>query len=115
MDLPELVLLKLRDIEAEMKAIGFWDDTLDEETTRKEAMAYAKEHGKSPITNMSFERWLQAVFIPNARDAANARSLPRSSSVAAMAVREYDYHSRVPEAQPLLKLLREFDELFERS
>ena len=112
MSLPEQVIRKLRDIEAKMKRIGFWDANLDEAAARSTATKFANEHGKSPVGNMNFKHWLQAVFIPNARTAAESNSLPESSNVAAMAMREYDYHSHSPEAEELLTLLSEFDQLF---
>nr|WP_261361997.1 hypothetical protein [Humisphaera borealis] len=39
--------------------------------------------------------------------------MPIHSQVGLMAMRQYDYHSHVPEAQGLLKLLQDFDELIE--
>lgn len=109
----EAVLQKLDAIEMEMRSAGFWDDSLNVDEVREEAARVAREQGKSPIDAMPFEHWLQAIFIPNARGAAQADSLPSSSQVSLMAMREYDYHSHVPEAQELLRLLREFDALFE--
>jgi uncharacterized protein YqcC (DUF446 family) len=108
----EQVQQKLQEIEAELRRIGFWDDSLDEEVVRTQALQYAKTHGKSPVGAMPFENWLQAVLIPNARDAATRNELPSESQVWDMARREYDYHSHVPEAQRLLELLREFDAIF---
>ena len=106
------VLAKLAEIEAEMKRIGYWDGSLDAAAVRQQAIDYAREHDESPIGQMPFEHWLQCVFIPNARAAARTDSLPSSSRVAVMAMRQYDYHSHVPEAQELLRLLGEFDDLF---
>ena len=108
----EQVLLKLQEIEAELRRIGFWDDSLDENVVRTQALQYAQTHGKSPVGTMPFEHWLQTVCIPNARDAATRNELPSDSQVSVMAMREYDYHSHVPEAQRLLKILREFDAIF---
>lgn len=56
-----------------------------------------------------FEEWLQYVFLGNARNAAAAHTLPRSSVVGARAVQEYEYMSVVEEALPLKELLQEFD------
>ena len=108
----EAVLQKLEEIEREMRDAGFWDDSLSVDEVRDGAVKVAREQGKSPVGAMLFERWLQAVFIPNARSAAQAGKLPSSSQVSLMAMREYDNHSHVPEAQELLRLLREFDALF---
>ncbi len=62
----------------------------------------------------SFELWLQCVFLPRAREAVAAHSLPGQSQVGLMAMRQYDYHQQVPEARGLLGLLNEFDALIER-
>ncbi|MBW3555281.1 MAG: YqcC family protein, partial [Gemmatimonadetes bacterium] len=59
----------------------------------------------------TFELWLQCVFIPNARSAAETNDLPPHSQVGEMARRQYDFHSSVPEAQPLMELLCRFDDL----
>lgn len=108
----EAVLDKLDEIEQEMHNAGFWDDTLDLNEIRDDAAKITKEQGLSPVGFLPFEKWLQAVFIPNARIAAQTGNLPSSSQVSLMAMREYDYHSHIPEAQELLRLLREFDRLF---
>jgi uncharacterized protein YqcC (DUF446 family) len=86
------LLQKLNEVEAEMKAIGYWSDASLSDTGQK-----------------TFEHWLQFQFLPTARRRIETRDLPRDSSVGLMAMRQYDYHSFVPEAQRLLSLLREFD------
>lgn len=106
------VLLKLLEIEREMRAIGVWDESLNAQSVNEQSVNHAREHGSSPVGTMPFERWLQCVFIPNARHAAQNNSLPKTSQVSLMAMREYDYQSYVPEAQKLLRLLQEFDALF---
>jgi uncharacterized protein YqcC (DUF446 family) len=108
----EVILQKLDEIEREMRNTSFWDDSLNVDEVRDGAARVVAEQGKSPVGTMPFEHWLQAVFIPNARGAAQTGNLPFSSQVSLMAMREYDYHSHIPEAQELLKLLREFDALF---
>jgi uncharacterized protein YqcC (DUF446 family) len=108
----EAVLAKLDEIEREMKRIGFWDESLDAAQVRQQAMDYAVRQGKSPVGTMPFEHWLQAVFIPNARRAAQEKTLPAFSQVSVMAMRQYDYHSHAAEAERLLQLFGEFDALF---
>ncbi|UKN02199.1 YqcC family protein [Paracrocinitomix mangrovi] len=81
-------------IESELKQIGFWNKKL-----------------KTLPDPHTFEHWLQFVFIPNAREAVKTRNFPKESNVGLAAMRQYDYHSFVPEAQNLLKLLYEFDKL----
>jgi hypothetical protein len=41
--------------------------------------------------------------------------LPKDSQVGIMAMRQYDYHSSVPEAHRLVSLLHEFDELVKHA
>ena len=103
------VVTQLDRIEAEMRRIGFWTSDAPDLPEVREGRS------KSYLDAPSFELWLQQVFLPNARRAAAEASLPRESNVGTMAMRQYDYHSSVPEAQDLLQLLRDFDELVERS
>jgi uncharacterized protein YqcC (DUF446 family) len=92
-------------IEAELRRIGWWVPDPPELRER-----YRRGELRSYLDAPSFELWLQCVFLPNARDAVAQDALPASSSVGVMAMRQYDYHSFVPEAQPLLQLLHRFDE-----
>lgn len=109
---PETILQKIDQIEKEMHNAGIWDNSLSVAELRDSAVKIVTEQGRSPVGSMPFEHWLQAIFLPNARSAAQTGNLPSSSQVSLMAMREYDYHSHVPEAQELLRLLREFDALF---
>jgi uncharacterized protein YqcC (DUF446 family) len=97
------ILSKLDAIEAEMRRIGYWSanppDLLAE---------YKSGQRRTYLDAPTFELWLQCVFIPNAREMARtADSSVRNVGVVAM--RQYDYHSHLPEAQRLLKLLSEYD------
>lgn len=95
------ILALLDEIEREMRRVGFWtDDPPEVEVSR---------YTEAP----SFELWIQCVFLPNARDAARTGRYPEGSQVGRMARRQYDYHSFVEEAQPLLELLDRFDRLVE--
>jgi uncharacterized protein YqcC (DUF446 family) len=97
----ERVLAKLDAIEAEMKKIGFWSDN-------------PPEFEVSNFTEApTFELWLQCIFLPNARAAATKSKYPAKSQVGLMAMRQYNYHSFVDQAQTLLALLHEFDRLIE--
>jgi uncharacterized protein YqcC (DUF446 family)/16S rRNA G527 N7-methylase RsmG len=105
----EAARLTLERIEAEMKRLGFWSENpppLLEMADRGELRTY--------LDAPSFEQWLQCVFLARARAAVRNDTLPSSSSVAEMARRQYDYQSHVPQAQPLLKLLRAFDLLVDQ-
>ncbi|HOU91081.1 MAG TPA: YqcC family protein [Polyangiaceae bacterium] len=99
-------LQKLDAIEAELRRLGWWCD--DPPDLLAEVRAGAL---RTYLDAPSFELWLQCVFLPNARAAAEADALPSSSQVGLMALRQYDYHSFVPEAQPLLGLLHDFDRI----
>lgn len=102
--LQESLLKKLEQIESELRKIGYWKN--------QEIDPYAElPDGETPhfLNASSFEDWLQFVFLPNAREAVRSNALPKSSSVGVVALRQYDYHSHVPEAQELIRLLNEFD------
>ena len=95
------VLSKLDEIEAEMNRINLWSDT---------PPSFAvNNYLEAP----SFELWLQCIFIPHAREAADRGKYPERSQVGLMAMRQYDYHSFVEKAQPLLRLLKQFDKIIE--
>jgi uncharacterized protein YqcC (DUF446 family) len=95
-------------IEAEMKRIDYW---------QVEPPAQLLERLKAGETlsftgsGISFEQYLQLVFLPNARRRVSDDNLPASSNMGVIAMRQYDYHSYVEEAQPLLSLFRELDRL----
>lgn len=100
---------KLDQIEAEMRRIGYWQESLPDFQAK---VAYGEL--RSFLDAPSFETWLQTVFIPNARRAVETDMLPADSQVGLMAMRQYDYHSSVPEAHGLMRLLSEFDDLVRR-
>lgn len=93
------VLSALDEIEAEMKKIGFWKENPPD--------VKVGNYLEAP----SFELWLQCVFLPSARKAAQTGEYPSGSQVGLMAMREYDYHSCVEEAHNLVSLLHDFDRL----
>lgn len=89
-----------------MRRIGYWSENPPD-------LRAAAERGeiRTYLDAPTFELWLQALFLPNAREAVAADELPDESEVGMMAQRQYDYQSSVPEAQILIRLLREFDRL----
>ncbi|HEX4350290.1 MAG TPA: YqcC family protein [Verrucomicrobiae bacterium] len=97
---------KLDQVEAEMKRIGYWQENPPDLRAR-----YASGELQSYLDAPSFELWLQVIFLPNAREAVQTDELPSGSQVGTMALRQYDYHSSVPEAGDLVRLLNEFDDL----
>lgn len=100
---------KLDEVEREMKRIGYWHD--DPPDLLKK---YPAGECRSFLDAPSFELWLQCVFLPRARRAVGEGDLPRESQVGLMALRQYDYHSFMPEAAALVRLLHEFDALVVR-
>ena len=101
-----VVLQKLDQIEAEMRRIGYWQENPLDLKAR-----YASGELRSYLDAPSFELWVQTIFIPNARHAAQTDTLPKDSQVGLMAMRQYDYQSSIPEAHGLMRLLNEFDDL----
>jgi uncharacterized protein YqcC (DUF446 family) len=95
------IAAQLDAVEAEMKAIGQWS-----EGSPPEGLG---SYGDTP-----FEAWLQWVFLPNARERTASNDLPKDSQVGLMALRTYDYFDHVPEAQRLVRLLNDFDDLVKR-
>ena len=91
-------------IEAELRRLEWWADPAPPLAER-----YARGELRTWLDAPSFELWLQCVFLPHARAAVAADALPPSSSVGVMAMRQYDYHGHVPEAQHLASLLSRFD------
>lgn len=92
-----LPLQKLDEIEAEMKRIGFWDEN-------PPSFQWSWD--------LTFELWLQLVYLPNARRAIKAGILQADSRpVGPMARKQYYENSTVPEAHGLTRLLQEFDDL----
>ena len=98
-DKDKKILAVLDAIESDMKQIGFWED------------APPDMEGSNALEAPAFELWLQCVFLPNARKAATSGEYPKESQVGLMAMRQYDYHSRVEKALHLVSLLHDFDEL----
>lgn len=99
------LLGKLDEIEAELKTIGYWDDGLDSEELRE-------KFDKSEIgswLDLPFSQYLQAIFLPQARESVRDADLPRESFVSVRAAREYEFWSEIPEAQRLTELLSQFD------
>ncbi len=105
-----LLLAQLDKIKAEMKRIGFWSDKTEEFQAKID-----RGEVKSFMDAPTFELWLQLIFIPHARQWSIDDTLPDASNVGELGRRQYDYMSCVPEAEELLYLLREFDEIFAKD
>jgi uncharacterized protein YqcC (DUF446 family) len=104
------ILAQLDEIEKELKTIGYWSADCSDPHA-----GLAPNEQRSALNASSFEAWLQLVFLPNARNAVASDALPPKSQVGLMALRRYDHHSFVPEAQRLIRLLNDFDQLVEAA
>jgi uncharacterized protein YqcC (DUF446 family) len=93
---------KVREIETEMQRIGFWSS------------APAAEPDSAQLySGLPFEHWLQFVYLPAVKMAAafgQFSSVP-PYPVGLAALRQYDYHSTVEEALPLVDLCNELERL----
>ena len=95
------VIRKLDEIEAEMRRLGYWSESVGEQA--------AGVH--SCLDTPTLASWLQQLFLPNARRAACAGTLPARSQAGEIARRHYGGDKLPPEAERLLQRVREFDEL----
>ncbi len=94
---------KLNEIESEMKRLGIWSKT----PLPKDAFL---DMGAFGMNTMSFDQWLQFVFVPNVRKLLKTDGpWPDKSEIGTIAVREFD---GMPESDGLIALLTEFDHLF---
>ncbi|VAX00985.1 hypothetical protein MNBD_GAMMA22-991 [hydrothermal vent metagenome] len=106
----QVVLQKISSIESEMKRINYWSHT------PPDLLADVKSGKiKSYLDAPSFELWLQCIFIPNVIDRAQEQDFPDVSHVGFMALRYYNNESIIEDAQPLLKMLLEFDRIIEEK
>jgi uncharacterized protein YqcC (DUF446 family) len=99
-----MVLSKLEQIETEMRRIELWQEQPLQAAQYDFRAAFAGD-------TMSFAQWLQFIFIPNVKRAAESGSFPASSQVSARAVREFD---GMEQTSRLIELLSEFDTLFSK-
>lgn len=99
----ETVSQKIAGIEAEMKRINMWQD----EELPPEKYEFSEAFA---MDTMTFNQWLQFIFIPRVHEILESGGeFPSRSMVAAQAVREFDGYD---EASELIRLLSEFDDLF---
>jgi len=93
---------KVQEIEAEMKRIGYWS-----------SMPPAEVDDSKIYAGLSFEHWLQFVFLPSIKAAmvSGAFALVPQYRVGVAALRNYDYHSTVVDALPLVLLCHQLEEL----
>jgi uncharacterized protein YqcC (DUF446 family) len=90
-------------IEAEMRHLGLW---LEQPPPEASVLA----GGAFGLGTVAFDTWLQVVFVHRLRQvAAGTFDLPRSSSVGAQAVREWDGDPL--DRDTLLGLIQQVDDL----
>ncbi len=95
---------KIQAIEAELKRIGFWQNEPLKPKQYNFERAFAMD-------TMAYSQWLQFIFLPRVKEIiATQGTFPSQSVVGTQAVREFD---GVDEASELLRLLAEFDALFQ--
>ncbi|MFN2588741.1 MAG: YqcC family protein [Actinomycetota bacterium] len=94
-------------IEAELKRLNMW-------MTDPPSEEHVLAGGAFGQGTVAFVTWLQVVFVRRLREvAAGEMEMPASSSVGAMAVREFD--GEVQDMEPLMGLIHEVDRLAKRG
>ena len=94
-------------IEHELRVQGWWSDEPPSEDALASTVPFA-------VDSMSFEQWLQWIFLPRMREILeNGLALPQASGILVMA--ETVYVDRPEESRGLRRLLAEFDQLISSS
>jgi ankyrin repeat protein/uncharacterized protein YqcC (DUF446 family) len=97
--------LRIEEIEREMQEIGIWQS----EPLPPEAMGFEAAFGADKL---SFEQWIQFVFIPRMREIGSTDGeFPSSSNVGAQAARCFNV---LPNGKRLIALLSELDAFIEQ-
>jgi uncharacterized protein YqcC (DUF446 family) len=92
---------RIAEIEAEMKRIGYWQESPLPAEAYNFQLAFAMD-------TMAYSQWLQFVFIPRVHSIVESRGVfPPSSSVGTQGLREFDGDGN---ALQLVSLLCRFDE-----
>jgi len=95
---------KIEQIENEMKRIKLWQ----EEPLPPEQYDFRQAFA---MDTMAFSQWLQFIFIPRVQQLVESKGpFPSESNVGVQALREMDGFY---EANELVRMLSEFDQLFE--
>ena len=98
-------LRKLDEIEAEMRRVGYWSEAPEFEP------GACASRVKSCLDAPSFKVWVQTLFLPNARAAANEGKLPARSQASEIVRRQYAREAGAVDARKLVELIGEFDRL----
>jgi uncharacterized protein YqcC (DUF446 family) len=96
------LLAKVDQVEGEMRRVGYWSNS----------SAPALDQ-TALFSGVSFEKWLQFEYLPKLREAIrnNVFAAVPPYKVGLSALRQYDYHSSVPEAHQLMELCFELESL----
>jgi uncharacterized protein YqcC (DUF446 family) len=89
-------------VEAEMKKLRLWNKDLN--FIPKTNQAFGAD-------SLTFEEWLQSVFLPNLRRAAVDNTFPNRSNIAVAAIRNLD---GLENTESLIQLLSKIDDLINR-
>lgn len=98
------VLETVRAIEGEMQRVGYSSDSPPDKFDASKLYAGA-----------TFEQWLQFVFLPAVAAAALSGDFGKVPGfrIGLAALRQYDYHSVVEEAHPLMRLCQDLEHLLD--
>jgi uncharacterized protein YqcC (DUF446 family) len=103
---PAAVRAAIDAIEAELRRLGWWQET----ALTPEQMAFSSPFG---MDTMGFSQWLQFVLVPSVRARLAAGGpWPKSSGLAAHATREWD--GAPMDVDPLIARLSDLDRMFSR-
>lgn len=96
----DAVAVAAAELEAALRALGWWSD----EPPTPERMDF---HAAFGIDKLAFSEWLQWVLLPRIEEGLAGAGLPTHSEVAAHAVREFD---GLWDAEPVIAALRTLDD-----
>ncbi len=89
-------------IETEMRRLGLWNDNLK--------VLDGSLHAAFGCEHLSFEEWLQGVFLPTFRRAGTIRTFPAATDLATAALRNFD---GIEGVEQLLRLFAQVDKEIE--
>ena len=100
---------KASEIEREMQRIGFWSKENIKIDPKECTEAFCAD-------KLSFEQWLQFIFIPNIRKIIFEKGdLPKDSQLGVKAGKEFDYVSSKPEIDKLITILQSIDQIIKNQ
>lgn len=101
----EIVQKKIEEIVEELKSLNYWQA----EPLPPASYNFQNAFGSDTMT---FKQWLQFIFVPRVQIIIEKKGkLPGKSVLGEKAFVEYEKNSFYPEAEHLVKLLEQFDDL----